>query len=302
MYNAFRRNFDYLKSNIQKERKVEKFLTKDIISDSVDGLIIKALDHVSRVGDKLDARAGSGIQAYNVNYILTDCHNRVHTLRNPQSVRYLCRELLLYFSGSLLAKDMAYASPFWSRLQDDNGHINSNYGFYTFHKKPPGNMDVSQYEWCARLLRERPETRRAVININSIDHKTETKDMPCNMGLQFFIQDGSLCCVAYTRSTDVITGLPYDIGFFSLLTELLWKDLCERGLNGLSLGYCMMKTCFTQIYFDKSELVDMITDRASQPRVEIFMPKITSAKEVLDDISKKTSTSELMLWCNKYST
>lgn len=280
---------------------MDGFKSIDIFDESIDGLVVQAIDHVSKIGDRLDARAGSGIQAYNVNYVLTDCRNRVHTLRRPQSIRYLCRELLLYFSGSLFAQDMAHASPFWLRLQDDDGHINSNYGFYVFHQKIPGDEGVSQYEWCARLLCERHETRRATINISSITHKTTTRDMPCNIGLQFFVQNKSLCSIAYTRSTDVITGLPYDMAFFSLLTELLWKDLCERGVDGIGLGYCVMKTSFTQIYFDKKELVDRTLERAAEPKVEITMPAITSARMVLDDIYNGTSFSPLILWCQRHS-
>ncbi|HSW88270.1 MAG TPA: thymidylate synthase [Candidatus Saccharimonadales bacterium] len=275
------------------------FKTDDILGQSVDELVVKGIEHVSKQGENLDARAGSGIQAYNLNYILSNCRDRIHCLRNPQSVRYLSRELLLYFSGTLLAEEMAKASTFWLRLQDNDGHINSNYGYYVFHQKTPG--DLSQYEWCVRLLLERPETRRAMININSIIHKTDTKDMPCNMGLQFFIQSGMLCCVAYTRSTDVITGLPYDMGFFSLLTELIWKDLSERGMTGVKLGYCMMKTCFSQLYYDKNELVETVLEKADQPTPQIMMPEINSAKMLLEDIYNKTSSSDVMQWCHTHA-
>ncbi len=273
--------------------------TTDIVGSSVDELVLKGIEHVGKCGERLDARTASGIQTYNVNYVLTDSRNRVHCLRFPRSVRYMCRELLLYFSGSLLAQDMAKASAFWLRLQDADGLINSNYGHYVFHRQTPEG--ISQYEWCARLLVERPQTRRAVININSIEHKNDTRDMPCNMGLQFFVQSGMLCCVAYTRSADVLTGLPYDMAFFSLLNELLWRDLCERGVKNLGLGYCMMRTCFTQIYIDKSGLVDSVLERAQLPRETMLMPVISSASEVIADIVHQTSNSQLVRWCHQHA-
>src|SRR3989338_2194595 len=43
-----------------------------------------------------------------------------------------------------------------------------------------------------------------------------------------------LSSVVFARSIDVITGLPYDMGFFSFVTELAYKDLKKRGLKKLN--------------------------------------------------------------------
>lgn len=276
-------------------------LTKDIIGDTVDSLVVQGIDYVRQNGEPLDARAGTGVQAYNVNYILTDPLNRVHSLRAPASVQYLSRELLAYFNGSLDAADMAKAAKFWLSIKDDDGKINSNYGYYVFHHTVPNGL--SQYEWVTKLLSEKPKTRRAIININQPHHKTDTKDMPCTIALQYFVQDNHLCSVVSSRSTDVITGLPYDQGFFSFVLELMHNDLVERGNPGLELGYCAMKTTFTQLYDSRANLEQEILTKAKagQEIESIKMPRITFAKTILDDIASGTANSELIQWCQANS-
>lgn len=273
------------------------YLTTDIIGDSVDSLVLKGIDYVRAHGDRLDARAGTGIQAYNVNYTLTNPYNRIHALRAPTSIGYLARELLVYFQGTLDAKDMASAAKFWLSIQDEDGKINSNYGYYVFHHTVPDGR--TQYEWVLDVLDKKPKSRRPIININQPHHKTGTKDMPCTIAMQFFVQDNHLCSVISSRSTDVITGLPYDQGFFSFVLELAHKDLIERGHTDLQLGYCMMKTTFTQLYDSRKPLEAKIQAKRNQEIQRIEMPRISFAKVVLDDISNGTAHSEIIQWCQE---
>jgi thymidylate synthase len=123
--------------------------------------------------------------------------------------------------------------------------------------------------------------------------------MPCTIAMQFFVQGEHLCCVVNSRSTDVITGLPYDQGFFSFVLELAYKDLVEKGHTGLKLGYCMMKTTFTQLYDSRKSLEAEILAKKEQEITKIEMPKITYAKVVLDDIANGTSFSEIIQWCQE---
>lgn len=274
-----------------------KYLTTDIVGDSVDSLVLQGIDHVRNHGDSLDARAGSGIQAYNVNYILTDPYNRVHTLRAPTSIGYLARELLVYFQGTLNAAEMANAARFWLSIQDDEGKINSNYGYYVFHHTVPDGR--TQYEWVLDIMDKKPKSRRPIININQPHHKTDTKDMPCTIAIQFFVQDNHLCSVVSSRSTDVVTGLPYDQGFFSFVLELAHRDLVGRGHTKLKLGYCMMKSTFTQLYDSRMPLETEILAKRNQEVPAVHMPRIANAKVVLDDIANGTAHSEIIQWCQE---
>ncbi len=107
-----------------------------------------------------------------------------------------------------------------------------------------------------------------------------------------------------SRSTDVYTGLPYDMGFFAFVTELIYKDLKERlpeekGKN-LKLGHVTMKTNFTQIY-DKTRpavMALLAADHSNKMNGDV-MPLIEDAQATLKDIYEETSNTPVMQWIHE---
>ena len=202
----------------------------NIVDKNLDGLVLKGLRHIKDNGEMFKARAGSGQQAYDVSYTLLNPADRLHSIRHLRSTKYFCRESLAYFRGSLKVDEgLAQASGVWKKLADENGKIASNYGYYVFHQKVPEAGNITQYEWVIQNLEKNLDSRKAFININQPRHKVATsKDFPCTIGMQFFVKDNNLCCTVSSRSTDVYTGLPYDMGFFAFVAELVYQDLKER--------------------------------------------------------------------------
>lgn len=138
-----------------------------IVADSLDELIQKGILLIEETGEDIKVRAGAGKQSYSVIYVLKDSRRRLHLLRAPTSIRYLSRELIAYFRGSLKVSDgLSSASKFWDTLADEHGMISSNYGYYVFHQKI--EKGITQYEWVIERLLENIQTRRAVINVNSV--------------------------------------------------------------------------------------------------------------------------------------
>lgn len=110
-----------------------------IIEPSIDQLVKRGVSHIKQNGRRIQTHSGGALQANNVTYVLTDCRNRVHTLRPDKAIPYFARELLAYFYGSLnihgkYGYGLVNASKFWSKICDDNNCINSNYGYYVFHQ------------------------------------------------------------------------------------------------------------------------------------------------------------------------
>ncbi len=281
--------------------------SKDIESDNLDNLVVDGIRNIVSNGERFNARAGSGQQAYGVSYTLVDPTDRLHLLRQSKSIRYFCREMQAYFKGSLRVEDgLAQASPFWRKLADDNGEICSNYGYYVFHQRIAGDNSPTQYEWVVSQLERSLDSRKAFININQPYHKaTKSQDFPCTIGMQFFVRQNHLCCIVSSRSTDIYTGLPYDMGFFSFVTELVYRDLKERlpkeQASQLQLGSVTMRTSFTQIY-DKTRtealrLLDCHPDGVSRGK----MPEIESAKEVLADIYNGTAKTSVVKWIRDHA-
>ena len=270
----------------------------NIISNSVNELVKRGVLDILKDGTNVNAKAGTGLQLYSVNFILENSRNRVHNIRGVKSIKYLAREFLAYFNGSLYIKDgLSYASKFWERLADKSGKINSNYGYYIFYE-PVNELYKNQYDWIINCFKLNKETRRAIININQPLHKTNTKDFPCTISLQYFIRDNKLCSVVSSRNTDIITGLPYDMGFFSFMTELFYIDLKTNLFPELKLGYTMMRTSFVQFYYNKSTDIDLIIN--STVYNEVKMPKIDNIDDLKKDIyNEKSELTNFKKWLIK---
>ena len=280
--------------------RARSYASTDISAADMDSLVSAAVHHIAICGERIEARAGSARQAYGVTYVLTNPLDRLH-LGRAGAVRYLCRELIAYFNGSLAVADgLTHASAFWKTLQDEEGRINSNYGHYVFHA--PVENYGSQYNWAVEMLSRNLDSRRAVININQAYHKSETLDFPCTLGVQFYVRAGEFVAEVLARSTDSVTGLPYDLGFFSFLHELLFRDLVERGHGRLSLGPTVLRASFTQIY-----------DRTAKKAFECLaahpiaigarerMPAISSAADTLRDILSGSAETEVVDWITHHA-
>jgi thymidylate synthase len=80
-------------------------------------------------------------------------------------------------------------------------------------------------------LRERPQTRQAVIQIfDAHDISVEHNDVPCTCVMQFAARGGRLHMIVYMRSNDAFVGLPHDVFAFTMIQELVARSL------GLKLG------------------------------------------------------------------
>lgn len=284
------------------------FTNSTLVADNIDELVLKGIKHIYATGERFNARAGSGQQAYDVNYILTNPNNRVHNIRKAPAIRYFSREMLAYFNGSLKVNDgLAQAAPMWKTLADKDGCIASNYGYYVFHQKLPDHEEMTQYDWVIYTLTQNLDSRKAFININQVHHKkNDSKDFPCTLGMQFFIKNNHLCCVVSSRSTDIYTGLPYDMGFFSFVAELVYRDLkqklpAEKACD-LKLGYVEMKTNFTQIYDKTRKSALSLLDKQSEiENYKTDMPEIDDAQKVLNDIYSNLQVTNVMKWLKEHA-
>jgi len=273
-----------------------------IKADDLDSLIVRGIRHIKKHGERFKAAAGTGLQAHSIIYILNDSRQRVHNIRNPEALRYLCRELIAYFKGSLNIKDgLAQASSYWKNMADNSGRIYSNYGYYVFHQKAYGQ---NQYDWVVSHLRKNKQSRQALISINQNYHKNKKmRDFPCAIAIQFLVRDNYLCCEISSRSSDIIYGLPYDLGFFSFLNELVCADLNQNCERRLELGYTMLKCSFAQIYdrtVNKAEEILRVVSKGSFSK--IVMPPIDeSPLAVLRDIYHKTQNSKIINWIYEHA-
>jgi len=81
----------------------------------------------------------------------------------------------------------------------------------------------SQIEYIYQLLKREPTSRRAVISIYNQKDQNEnlTFNVPSTVSLQFLLRKNKLNLICYMRSNDFWNGLPFDIGIFAFLQEVM---------------------------------------------------------------------------------
>lgn len=157
-------------------------------------------------------KVGNTLELNNVQITLNNIEENIVGIRNL-SASYLFGEWLWYFTAR---NDVNFISKFgsaWKKLTDDGVTNNSAYGYIMMKK-----FGFDQIGKIIDLLRADPNSRRAVINLNTPNEDViSTKDEPCTIALQFRIRNGKLYCTTMMRSNDIWLGLPYDIAFFTEL-------------------------------------------------------------------------------------
>lgn len=160
----------------------------------------------------------------NANLVLFNPYNNMMNSQfgRNMSIKYAIGELLWYNSCNPRASAIYPYSKYWTKLADEDGHVNSNYGFCIHNK-----FNFDQWTMCKYLLRKDRNTRQAVIHIKEpVDLRFHpTKDLNCTLSLQFFIRDEKLDLIVTMRSNDVWLGLPYDVFNFTCMQIQMAMEL-----------------------------------------------------------------------------
>ena len=106
----------------------------------------------------------------------------------------------------------------WERMADEQGNVNSNYG-YQWQR---GYEHKSQLDYVIELLKDNPETRQAAISIyDGKEHPDYKTDTPCTYAVQFTVLNNKLNMSVVMRSNDLWYGFCNDQYQFSSLQMLV---------------------------------------------------------------------------------
>ena len=106
----------------------------------------------------------------------------------------------------------------WKRMADENGQVNSNYGYQWERAR--------QLENVVEMLVKNPSTRRACISIyDGKEISDYASDTPCTYAVQFTILDNRLNMCVTMRSNDLWFGFCNDQYCFSKLQQLVSERL-----------------------------------------------------------------------------
>ena len=235
------------------------------MANNVDDIyltIVKDLLHAPEVGDTREL--------LDVKLVLTDITKNIVSVRGI-SPSYLCGELLWYFSGMNSMEFISRFSKFWEHISDDGKTSNSAYG-HLIQKA----FGFDQVEMVINLLKEDPNSRRAVININTPHLGVmSTKDEPCTIALQFRIRKGNLDCTAMMRSNDIWFGTPYDIAFFTELQKYIAQQL------GVGYGWYTHFATSLHMYKRDQEKLEDVLDRAESHPIVIDVRMLDRWKKTI---------------------
>lgn len=191
-----------------------------ISSGTIDDLMRSVIEAIQVRGVRIRPKKGDATELPGVLLELTDPRARLSRTETRGKLFSCLGELCWYLAKS---KDLKFIHYYIPKYEDsaEGGEIFGGYGPRLFTWK-----QTDQVSNITRLLRQRPDSRQAVIQLfDATDIVEEHKDVPCTCTLQFMIREGRLHLFAHMRSNDAFKGLPHDIFSFTMLQEILARDL-----------------------------------------------------------------------------
>ena len=188
--------------------------------ETIDDLMRSVIEGIRAEGKFIKPTKGEAVELTGVLLELTNPRARLSKTESRGKLFSCLGELCWY-----LAKDNSLEFIYYYILDyrnyADGDEIHSGYGPRLF--KWDGIDQVSN---IITLLRKKPSSRRAVIQLfDRRDIVKEYKDVACTCSLQLMIRNHALHMVTYMRSNDVFLGLPHDVFCFTMLQEIIARDL-----------------------------------------------------------------------------
>jgi len=154
---------------------------------------------------------------FNVGFTIIDpLANRIQNEERQWNLKYAEAEWQWYLSGdrniSKLGEIYGKIPPIWKRMADEDGNVNSNYGWQWQRNNQLDNIIA--------MLKSNPETRQAAISIydaKEINDGYYQNDTPCTYAVQFTILNNRLNMSVVMRSNDLWYGFCNDQYCFSEL-------------------------------------------------------------------------------------
>ena len=173
---------------------------------------------------RLDGVDFNGTKAlFNVGFYMEDPSQKIITNKERKfSEKYAESEWLWYLSGDRSVERLGAihgkVPPIWLRMADEDGNVNSNYGWQW-------KRNNQLYKVIA-MLENDPSTRQATISIyDGKEIDSYTKDTPCTYAVQFTILDNKLCMSVLMRSNDLWYGFCNDQYQFASLQQMVADSL-----------------------------------------------------------------------------
>lgn len=191
---------------------------------TIDDLMRSVMKQARR-GARIGPSKGAARELVGALLELTNPRARLSRTESRGKLFSCLGELCWYLAGSNKLDFIAYYISAYRKFADGD-RVFGGYG--------PRLLNwggLNQLENVTECLRTKRDSRQAVIQLfDRHDIIERHNDVPCTCTLQFMCRDGKLHMVTHMRSNDAFKGLPHDVFCFTMLQELIARDL------GLELG------------------------------------------------------------------
>lgn len=196
-------------------------------ADHLDDLLRQLYPAILGEGAPVVASRGDTRELVGVLLNLTNPRSRLSRTETRGKPFSALGELLWYLSGENRLEQITPYVPAYADESEDRVTVHGGYGPRLL--KHRGRYD--QLRAVTAGLRASPTSRRAVVQIfDAEDTSRRWPEVPCTMTLQFLVREARLDLIVTMRSNDAYLGLPHDVFCFTMLQELVARDL------GVELG------------------------------------------------------------------
>lgn len=236
-----------------------------IEGSTIDDVLRIALGEILKANHLVTSSRGDNYEVLAVQIELTNPRARLCFAEERQTIFGCFGEFLWYLSQGDAIEFIEYYLPKYRAFATiDHNRVIGAYGPRLFAWN-----DVDQVANIVGLLRERPNTKRAVIQLFDRTDFYEL-DVPCTCTLQFLRRNGFLHVIANMRSNDVLIGLPHDIFAFTMLQEMVACALDDE------VGTYHHWVGSLHLYKKHKEKAQSLIDEGWQQTVNAAMPSMPS--------------------------
>lgn len=258
-----------------------------IQADTIDDLLREVFTEIRAKGEKVVPSKGANTELFGVVLELGKPLARLSRTQKKGKLYSALGELFWYLAGS---DDLAFIKYYLKNgyESDDGKTVWGAYGPRLFKMR----NGIDQIAQVRKLLSdpERYPSRKGVIQLfNAEDIIEDHKDVPCTCTLQFLVRNTGLDMFVSMRSNDAYKGLPHDVFAFTMLQEMLARDLKRP------VGRYKHAAGSLHIYATDEEKVDEFFDEAWQDIVEMpAMPEGDpwAAIEILKVVEERCRSGE----------
>lgn len=231
-----------------------------IQADTIDDLLREVFERILKEGEPVSPTQGPNKELFGVVLELTRPLARVSRTEMKGRLYSALGELFWYLAGS---NDLAFIEYYLGKgkyKSDDGKTVWGAYGPRLFRAQ----SGITQFAEVKNRLANGNPSRKAVIQIfDARDISGNHADVPCTCTLQFLARKTGLDLFVSMRSNDAYKGLPHDVFAFTMLQELLARDL------GLPMGRYKHAAASLHLYEDDEHKVDEFMSEAWQDIAEM---------------------------------